>query len=183
MELFYNNGHLTGEGLQAIVGETLDEMQRLEAAEHLSFCDECLVAYTALLTDGTLIAPPEPLREPVLRRLRKKAALVLFNKYTTVAAAAALAVTLWASGVFSAPVQAQQVSSNLNLPTQSQSFSLNRWMNETAAGVSQSLNSFWSNLFTPAETEPTAPKAEKEQTNTPASNSPGPSANSSSSSG
>ena len=49
-ELFLQTGHLSDEGLQALIDGTLDEMQRLEAAEHLSFCDECLTRYTALLT-------------------------------------------------------------------------------------------------------------------------------------
>ena len=43
MELFNKEGHLTDEGLRAVVDGTLDEMGRLEASEHLSFCDSCLV--------------------------------------------------------------------------------------------------------------------------------------------
>lgn len=39
-ELFLQTGHLSDEGLQALIDGMLDEMQRLEAAEHLSFCDE-----------------------------------------------------------------------------------------------------------------------------------------------
>ena len=39
MELFNKEGHLTDEGLRAVVDGTLDEMGRLEASEHLSFCD------------------------------------------------------------------------------------------------------------------------------------------------
>ena len=49
MELFNKEGHLTDEGLRAVVDGTLDEMGRLEASEHLSFCDSCLVRYTELL--------------------------------------------------------------------------------------------------------------------------------------
>ena len=41
MELFNKEGHLTDEGLRAVVDGTLDEMGRLEASEHLSFCDSC----------------------------------------------------------------------------------------------------------------------------------------------
>ena len=48
MELFNKEGHLTDEGLRAVVDGTLDEMGRLEASEHLSFCDSCLVRYTEL---------------------------------------------------------------------------------------------------------------------------------------
>ncbi|MDL2324824.1 hypothetical protein LJC61_06725 [Ruminococcaceae bacterium OttesenSCG-928-A16] len=143
MNLFFDNGHLTDEGLQAIVDQTLTDMQNLEAAEHLSFCDECLVKYTALLTGETLVAPPQPLRQPVLRRLRKKATLVLFNKYTTVAAAAALAVALWASGVFTPPVQAAPPAQ----ANQSQSFSLNAWLNQATANASNAISNFWSDRF------------------------------------
>ena len=37
MELFDQNGCLTEEGLHAVIGGQLDELGRLEAAEHLSF--------------------------------------------------------------------------------------------------------------------------------------------------
>ena len=42
MELFDQNGCLTEEGLHAVIGGQLDELGRLEAAEHLSYCDECM---------------------------------------------------------------------------------------------------------------------------------------------
>ena len=53
MNLFLENGHLSKEGLDALVAGTLDEMQSLEAAEHLSFCDACLLEYTQRLTEDT----------------------------------------------------------------------------------------------------------------------------------
>lgn len=49
MELFDVKGCLSEEGLQALVGGQLDETQRLEAAEHLAYCDRCMDRYTALL--------------------------------------------------------------------------------------------------------------------------------------
>lgn len=98
--LFRDDGHLTDEGVQAIIKGTLDELQSLEAAEHLSFCDDCLLRYTALLEDDTLLTPQTPIAPPVLSRIRKKAVRVLFNKYTTVAAAAAFALVVWGTGVF-----------------------------------------------------------------------------------
>ncbi|MEG2842259.1 MAG: hypothetical protein RR900_02130, partial [Ruthenibacterium sp.] len=85
MELFDTNGHLTDCALLAVQAETLDEMNRLEAAEHLSFCDDCLLRYTALLTDDTLLTPQNPIAPPVWSRIRRKAMQVFFNKYTTVA--------------------------------------------------------------------------------------------------
>ena len=42
MELFDKNGCLTDEGLQALQAGGLDELGRLETAEHLSYCDKCM---------------------------------------------------------------------------------------------------------------------------------------------
>ena len=92
MELFNKEGHLTDEGLRAVVDGTLDEMGRLEASEHLSFCDSCLVRYTELLADDTLLVPEMPLTPTVLARVRRRAVRVFFNRYTRVAAVAAFAV-------------------------------------------------------------------------------------------
>ena len=50
MELFDKNGCLTDEGLQALQAGGLDELGRLETAEHLAYCDKCMDRYTALLT-------------------------------------------------------------------------------------------------------------------------------------
>ena len=72
MTLFLDNGHLTDEGLRALVEGSLDEMERLEAAEHLSFCDECLVRYTELLTEPVCQDPPQDLTLPVMRSLRQR---------------------------------------------------------------------------------------------------------------
>ena len=54
MELFDENGCLTDEGLQALTKGQLDETGRLEAAEHLSYCDRCMDRYTAQLTADVL---------------------------------------------------------------------------------------------------------------------------------
>ena len=48
-KLFDAEGHLTDEGLYAIKDGTLDDLGALEAAEHLSFCDYCLLRYTAMI--------------------------------------------------------------------------------------------------------------------------------------
>ena len=62
MELFQENGCFTDEGLQAVAGGQLDELGRLEAAEHLSYCDKCMDRYTALLTADVLETPPKGMR-------------------------------------------------------------------------------------------------------------------------
>src|SRR5699024_12004762 len=67
MELFREDGCLTDEGLQALVEGRLDELGRLEAAEHLSYCTKCLDRYTAHLTGDKLVAPPRDLSRPLGR--------------------------------------------------------------------------------------------------------------------
>ncbi len=100
MELFRKDGHLSDEGLQGIIDGSLDEMQSLEAAEHLSFCDKCLLQYTNLLEGVELLEPLVPMKEPVLQRIKQKGKKILFSKYIKIGAAACLAVTLWSVGAF-----------------------------------------------------------------------------------
>lgn len=66
MELFRDDGCLTDEGLHALIAGELDEMGRLEAAEHLSYCDKCMDRYTALLTEDVLEQPPRSARGAVM---------------------------------------------------------------------------------------------------------------------
>ena len=105
-ELFLQTGHLSDEGLQALIDGTLDEMQRLEAAEHLSFCDECLTRYTALLTGDVLEEPEQDGTLPVSRRLRRRAVKNVCNRYAAAAAAVVITAGLWYSGVFGGAMEA-----------------------------------------------------------------------------
>ena len=66
MELFDKNGCLTDEGLQALQAGGLDELGRLETAEHLSYCDKCMDRYTALLTADALETPPHSAHKAVM---------------------------------------------------------------------------------------------------------------------
>lgn len=115
MELFRTDGHLTDEGLSALIDGTLDEMQRLEAAEHLSFCDDCLLRYTQRMESAALAQPAQPLREGVLARIRRRAAAIFFNRYAAAGAAACLALTLWGTGVFGA-IQPQRAPRTVQPP-------------------------------------------------------------------
>ncbi|OUN84776.1 hypothetical protein [Gemmiger sp. An50] len=105
-ELFLQTGHLSDEGLQALIDGTLDEMQRLEAAEHLSFCDECLTRYTALLTGDVLEEPEQDVTLPVMRKLRRRAVKNVWNRYAAAAAAVVITAGLWYSGVFGGAMEA-----------------------------------------------------------------------------
>ena len=51
MTCFRPDGHLTDEALAALIrGAALVELDRLELAEHLAYCDQCLQRYTELLS-------------------------------------------------------------------------------------------------------------------------------------
>lgn len=157
------DGHLTDEGLQAVIQEPLNEMQRLEVAEHLSFCDECLVRYTTLLGDDVLMDPPAPLREPVLKRIKRRAGRILFNKYTTVAAAACLAAVLWYSGALTGLLPSGRPGAAETPPPASQTTSaaepglgLGARMNAATASFAQGLDRFFASFGAPA-----APKEEQ----------------------
>ena len=100
MELFDPSGHLTDRALLALVrNEELDELARLELAEHLAYCDRCLQRYTALLADAPLLVPAHSCRESLWRRIRARTLGILTSRYATAAAAVALALTVvWGSG-------------------------------------------------------------------------------------
>ena len=99
-ELFDDAGHLTEYALKAVIHQNLDEFSRLEISEHLSFCDACLVSYTALLSDDMLEEPPEPLAPGIMQKIRRAAIVFFFNKYITMAFAASAAIVLWITGAF-----------------------------------------------------------------------------------
>lgn len=104
LDLFDQNGHLTDEALQALIREEdLDELQRLEISEHLSFCDACTARYTDLLCDDVLQSPPVPLYGEIMKKVRKKERRLFLRRLTTVSAAACLALVFWWSGVFTFP--------------------------------------------------------------------------------
>ena len=95
MEIFRADGHLTDEALASLAeGRPLEELTRLEMAEHLSFCDLCLQRYTDALTGAELAVPPASCREGLWRRVRVRAIRLLTNRYATAAAAVVLALTL-----------------------------------------------------------------------------------------
>ena len=102
---FRPDGHLTDEALAALVrSEPLDELVRLELAEHLAYCDDCLQRYTDLLAEDTLLSPARSCRESLWVRLRMRTLRLVTSRYATAAAAVALALTvLWGSTAISLP--------------------------------------------------------------------------------
>ena len=98
MELFDQNGCLTEEGLHAVIGGQLDELGRLEAAEHLSYCDKCMDRYTALLTADVLKEPPRSARGAVMGTIWVRLMQNTWGRAAVAAVAAVLALTMWRSG-------------------------------------------------------------------------------------
>ena len=105
MELFDPSGHLTDRALLALAHEEVpDELARLEMAEHLAYCDQCLHRYTALLAEAPLLTPAHSCRESLWRRVRARTLRLLTSRYATAAAAVALALTvLWGSAAVPLP--------------------------------------------------------------------------------
>ena len=99
MELFDENGCLTDEGLQALTGGQLDETGRLEAAEHLSYCDRCMDRYTALLTADVLETPPRSAHKAVMAAIWVRLMQNTWGRAAVAAVAAVLALTMWRSGM------------------------------------------------------------------------------------
>lgn len=101
-KLFDAEGHLTDEGLYALKDGTLDDLGALEAAEHLSFCDYCLLRYTAMIE-----AAPDCMKQPmrdlipqVQNLMRLRSFRIMTNRYVSTAAAVMLAFALWRFGFF-----------------------------------------------------------------------------------
>ena len=98
MELFDVKGCLSEEGLQALVSGQLDETQRLEAAEHLAYCDRCMDRYTALLTDDVLEQPPRSARGAVMGTIWIRLMQNTWGRAAVATVAAVLALTMWRAG-------------------------------------------------------------------------------------
>jgi len=98
MELFREDGCLSDEGLHALVDGRLDELGRLEAAEHLSYCDHCMDRYTALLTADVLEEPPRSMKNTVMTTIWVQLMQNTYGRIAVAGVAALLALGMWRSG-------------------------------------------------------------------------------------
>lgn len=99
-DLFDKNGCLTNEALRLLVEEALPEESRLEAAEHLSFCDSCLERYTEVMCGVPLLQPLEPVYPTVWKKIKDRTRVIFLHKFTSAAVAAGMAMVFWVGGVF-----------------------------------------------------------------------------------
>ena len=98
MEWFRDDGCLTDEGLRALMAGQLDELGRLETAEHLSYCDACMDRYTALLTADALETPPRSMRGTVMSTIWVRLMQSTYGRAAVAGVAAVLALTMWRAG-------------------------------------------------------------------------------------
>ena len=98
MELFREDGCLSDEGLHALTAGQLDELGRLEAAEHLAYCDKCTDRYTALLTADALADPPRDVRRTVMSTIWVRLMQSTCGRAAVAGVAAVLALTMWRTG-------------------------------------------------------------------------------------
>ena len=98
MELFREDGCLSDEGLHALTAGQLDELGRLEAAEHLAYCDKCTDRYTALLTADALSDPPPQVRRAVMGTIWVRLMQSTYGRAAVAGIAAVLALTMWRTG-------------------------------------------------------------------------------------
>lgn len=148
-KLFDKEGHLTDDGLYALRDGTLDDLGALEAAEHLSFCDYCLLRYTQLI-DAAPACLQEPMRDLIpqvqnLMRLRRFR--IMTNRYVSAAAAVVLAFMLWG---FASLGSNQQMAARSVQPREPR-MSFGQWLDTAVTGFYDSLDDTFSNFTLAAE--------------------------------
>ena len=156
--LFDQAGCLTAGGLRALQDDRLDDLGRLEAAEHLTFCDRCLARYTALLESIRLSAPMRDLIPQVQALMHLRRFRVLTNRYVSTAAAIALAFTLWrfgAFGGFAAPAR-RAVPDMPQRPGFSELLgdalnTMSSGLNDLLGSLQATIQSGWAQMADPAE--------------------------------
>ena len=92
-------------GFRAMMDGQLDELGRLEAAEHLSYCDQCMDRYTALLTADALETPPRSVQGAVMGTIWARLMQNTYGRAAVAGVAAVLALTLWRSGALQQIIQ------------------------------------------------------------------------------
>ena len=149
--VFRDDGHLTGGALLALAGneDGFDELARLEIAEHLAFCDECLQRYTALLEDGgALLAPRRSCRKTLWSRVRTRALRMAAGRYATAAAAVALALTmLWGGGPTPARLSLPEDRPSISRRLSGWTGEVNDSLRQSVAGISDFFDGFRPSQF------------------------------------
>lgn len=121
MELFQENGCLTEAGLEALTTGQLDELSRLEAAEHLAYCDYCLDRYTARLEARPLETAPPRVQRAVMSSIWVRIMHNTYGRIAVAGVAALLALGIWRSGALDTILDRSSQLEVWTPPAQSQS--------------------------------------------------------------
>lgn len=89
-----NTGHITDLGFVALENEQLSLDQRLEIAEHLSFCEDCRCRYLTFVESRPLLTPTRPVTGPVMHRIRTRGRVLLLRRALRAGLAACLLLAL-----------------------------------------------------------------------------------------
>lgn len=101
MELFDTHGHMTDGALRALSqGDALTELERLEIAEHLDFCDECLMRSIDFLPETALLTPSRSCQTSLRTAIRLRATRLFASRYATAAAALVIVAAMWSFNIF-----------------------------------------------------------------------------------
>lgn len=151
MEAFRPDGHLSEDALVRLARneEGFDGLERLEIAEHLTFCDYCLQRYTGILETAPLLVPRKSCQRSLWNRVRFRSLRLAAGRYATAAAAVALTLTVLWSGearnfirsVPALPEDRPSISRRLTSWTGELSDSLDR----TVSGLSRLFDSVYPN--------------------------------------
>lgn len=117
MDLFDHTGHLTDTALSVFQAELeLEPLDRLEIAEHLSFCDQCLMRSINLLPQEALLVPERSCQTTLWHRIRLRAVRALTSRYATAAAAVTIVFSLWGGGIFTGLAQGATALASYRIP-------------------------------------------------------------------
>lgn len=99
-ELFDKEGHLTDTAFVLLDNNKLDDLQRLEIAEHNSFCDKCLDRYISYVEKSELMTPSELMKKKIENKIFVINKKLCLNQYISIAIAACFTMLFWVTGAF-----------------------------------------------------------------------------------
>lgn len=103
MEYIDGTSCLSDAALAALVNGGLDPAQRLAAAQHLSYCDGCLLRYAALQETASSPPPPPGLEKRIFSAVRHTRLRLWIKRVAPAAAAACFALAFTFTGLFGKP--------------------------------------------------------------------------------
>ncbi len=123
-ELFNKDGHITEYGFKLLIEDNnLNELNRLEISEHISFCEECLSKYITLLDNSVLISPTKTTVPVIMKEIIKDTSKFYLKQYISMFVAACFALIFWVTGVFTVPVYAEYDVFQLSITEKTNSIS------------------------------------------------------------